>query len=305
MSLISGSEMEGQHYQSRKRPRDTDDVDGPGDEPRTHKQPKNRSQQNHFQKSSIHAHRISYNPRLSPEKSGITKKKSKSERKKNPSSRIHSLKKQLAKAENMPMTIRQEKERELAALVNEQSKKMVSKAGKKNLQKYHFVRFVERKKAERTLKKLQQQLESIEERDDTAKESLGQSLHEAEVDVNYTKYAPLAEKYISLYADESRDQKREPDSTEASKPPMWYEVEKRMLEGEKSLEALREGKSSSESKSDKDLGTVGRKQGSRENKKKLEDQSEESADADTQMHEADNPAEDDEENSSDGGFFER
>lgn len=312
MSLVSNNEMEGRRSQHRKRPRDMDDVDEATDEPRNHKQPKNRSQQNQIKPSSTQTqtHQTSHVPSLSPERSTVTKKKSKSERKNNPSSRIHSLKKQLAKAENMPMTIRRDKERELAALVSEQNKKMVLKAGKKNLQKYHFVRFIERQKAERTLKRLQQQLEKSDKQDEEAKAKIDQSIHETEVDINYTQYAPLAEKYISLYADEphgseTKDQKRKASSKGASKPPMWYEVEKRMLEGGKRLKALREGRLSSEKKPEKDLSVSGKKKESRGNKKiaPVEGHSEDSGDQG--IPKPDVVGSDDDENSSDGGFFER
>lgn len=208
------------------------------------------------------------------------------------------------------MTIRRDKERELAALVSEQTKKMASKAGKKNLQKYHFVRFIERQKAERTLKRLQQQLETVEKQDEEAKAKIDHSIHEAEVDINYTTYAPLAEKYISLYADEphgseAKDKKRKASSNAGNKPPMWYEVEKRMIEGGARLKALREGRLSSEKKSEKDLGVPARKKDSRGNKKNapVEGHSEESGDEGIPKPNV--VAADDDENSSDGGFFER
>ena len=54
----------------------------------------------------------------------------------------------------MPADVRQDKERELAGYLADQQKEQAEKDKNKNLTRYHFVRFMERKKAERALKKL-------------------------------------------------------------------------------------------------------------------------------------------------------
>jgi rRNA-processing protein Efg1 len=85
------------------------------------------------------------------------------------------------------------------------------------------------------------------------KAHLAQKIHAARVNLNYTIYCPLTEKYISLYpkskgkseeagaesASESDSQERKKNDGDA-KPPLWPVVEKCMEEG--SLDLLREGK---------------------------------------------------------------
>lgn len=80
---------------------------------------------------------------------------------------------------------------------------------------------------------------------------LKQKIHRAEVDLNYTLYCPLAEKYTSLY--KQKDDEGNGDITMSNdsmisqgseallvRPPMWPIVEKCMAED--TLWALRDGK---------------------------------------------------------------
>ncbi|KEF58262.1 uncharacterized protein A1O9_06188 [Exophiala aquamarina CBS 119918] len=243
----------------------------------------------------------------------------------NPSTRIHSLKKLLNGSSSLPMTIRQEKERELAALLLDQEKARMAEDGRKNLQKYHFVRFIERQKSERTLKRLIRRRDNSDELDDTTRKQLEKEIHETEVDLNYTKYAPLGEKYISLLPNEEKrrgnlsmasddssmlnseetdhlisfedDQSNLLRLVPGSKPPMWYRIEECMLEGQSKLEALRDGKLNARPKLDKELTAVGSK-----------DEGASRRVRDPILREEDmiDPADlDTDENMSDGGFFER
>jgi hypothetical protein len=90
----------------------------------------------------------------------------------------------------------------------------------------------ERQKATRLLKKLRKRLLATESTEEV--EILKVQMHVAEVDLNYTQYYPLSEPYVSLYpqknssADEP-DQLKEANSK--PKPPMWSEVEKCMEDG--------------------------------------------------------------------------
>lgn len=215
-------------------------------------------------------------------------------RKNNPSTRIHSLKNLLARGQ-IPHDVRQEKERELASLLFDQEKDKVAQTTKKMIKRYHMVRFIERKKAEKHLKNLRKELGDLQKNVPVAKgpdegslggteqskvskkarrKELYEKIHEAEVDLNYTLYSPLDQKYISIFAAEWKDpgsgltskkvkaifteeQKRELQhiQDEASnlvksagnvKPPIWFEVEK-CMKGEtntaqKKLELLRDGK---------------------------------------------------------------
>ncbi|KAL6244590.1 rRNA-processing protein efg1 [Rhinocladiella similis] len=284
---------------------------------------------------------------LAPVRSAVTK--SKKERQNNPSTRIRSLRNLLGKDSKLPMTVRQEKERELAALLLDQEKAEIAQNARRNLQRYHFVRFMERQKATRALKKLVK-LRSSPSYKDEYKKKLEGMIHEAEVDVAYTQYAPLGEKYISLYVggDSQVDKKEMGKKTYAilnstqrdefraisddlaqivrtasgTKPPMWYEVEKYMAEGEDKLNALREGKLTV-LKVDKELASVGGKEQaslrrlhqhtSEEKPSWLEDDGvidPADLDSDDQQQEGvqigrnDDDADSDED-MSDGGFFER
>lgn len=167
-------------------------------------------------------------------------KHTKKERKQNRSSRIHSLRKLLARG-GLPSTIQQEKERELAALLHDQEKHKTKKETKKVLEKYHYVRFIERQKAEKRLRQLKKQLDNSEGED---VQVLRQKIHEMEVNRNYAIYAPLGEKYLSVFAKghSSEPAGSQMQSGSKAKPPVWYVVEKLMREGQTQLEALRDGK---------------------------------------------------------------
>lgn len=154
---------------------------------------------------------------------------------KNMSTRIISLRKLLSHAGNeLPADVRAEKERELAALQIDQESKRATEQHDKMVGKYHFIRFIERKKAERALKSAKKRLEaaesqrvnSIAEEDsagagkhpqrgtttamtgdqhvDTEREELKKQLHNAEVDLNYTLYAPLNRKYHSIFVTDAQ-----------------------------------------------------------------------------------------------------
>jgi hypothetical protein len=59
-------------------------------------------------------------------------------------------------------------------------------------------------------------------------------MHNVDVDLNYTQFCPLSERYVSLYT-RTKDQDAEEDTATSAqpivKPPIWYEVEKCMEEG--------------------------------------------------------------------------
>lgn len=242
----------------------------------------------------------------------------------------------------MPMTVRQEKERELAALLLDQQKAALAENAKKNLKRYHFVRFVERQKAQRVMKKLHKLREQGKITNEAQKKELEEKIHETEVDFAYTQYAPLGEKYISLYVeentekgtskprmnpkayailnDEQRGELRDfadelanvARSAAGTKPPMWYTVEKYMAEGKNKLEALREGKLTG-NKIDKDIAAIGGKEAAAlrglhntasKTKPSWLDDDGMIDPADLDSDDEDGGVQVDEEDMSDGGFFE-
>lgn len=112
------------------------------------------------------------------------------------------------------------------------------------------MRLSERRKATRVLKKLQKQASALSP-SSPERTLLLDAIHDAEVDLSYTIYHPLTEKYRSLYprSDEKGSEEGESDRKKADqevgevsgkKPPIWNIVESSMAEG--TLEDLRDGK---------------------------------------------------------------
>ncbi|KAL5343332.1 hypothetical protein BJX70DRAFT_165316 [Aspergillus crustosus] len=142
--------------------------------------------------------------------------------------------------------------------------------------KYHFVRFLDRRTATKEIKKLTRKRDDLiastplsdemtAEEEAKKKKKLAKlqaRLHIAKVNLNYTIYYPLTEKYISIYAEkkksnkedggEGEDEDDEPEegveeplgenelSAIAERKAMWSVVEKCMEDG--TLDLLREGK---------------------------------------------------------------
>lgn len=105
----------------------------------------------------------------------------------------------------------------------------------------------DRKTANKELNRLLRR-EKEQSLDSKQKTRLAQKIHAARVNLNYTIYYPLTEKYISLYPKSKGNTGEEgaetvPASKEQrqdEKPPVWQVVEKCMEEG--TLDRLREGK---------------------------------------------------------------
>ncbi|KAL4937767.1 hypothetical protein BDV06DRAFT_215629 [Aspergillus oleicola] len=137
------------------------------------------------------------------------------------------------------------------------------------IKKYHFVRFLDRKTATKEVTRLTKKLAELTSAssNDSSVDAESQRkkilklefrLHNAKVNLNYTIYYPLTEKYVSLYAEkknsgkdgngESEDEEkngRRSSSTPAPTPSagsqaMWQAVQKCMEDG--TLDLLREGK---------------------------------------------------------------
>lgn len=113
------------------------------------------------------------------------------------------------------------------------------------------IRYKERQKATRHVKKARKHLGASEL--DTPQHAAAQEiLHIAEVDLNYTQYCPLDQKYEGIYprtvncngipTREAEEHGNDGDTEKilASRPAMWHVVETCMRNG--TLEALRNGK---------------------------------------------------------------
>ncbi|KAL6709404.1 hypothetical protein ACN47E_001811 [Coniothyrium glycines] len=176
-------------------------------------------------------------------------------------SRIRDLKRLLAHVDHvgdhkMSASTRIERERELEACEHELAENLESSREaaykQKMISKYHQVRFFDRQKASRILKRLKKEHDS--EDDQAKKHELRMKVHNAEVDVNYAIYYPLLKPYSSLYpkskkakVDESpdedvdsQDESRTPENGPKGDTQMWSAIEKAMEEG--TLNVLRYSK---------------------------------------------------------------
>ncbi|KAH7418443.1 hypothetical protein BKA64DRAFT_590420 [Cadophora sp. MPI-SDFR-AT-0126] len=144
--------------------------------------------------------------------------------------RIRDVTRRMERSENAPADKKLEDERALAAYQQELASAEAEKIRQKMIKKYHMVRFFERQKATRQLKKLRKRL--LEAQSTEEVETLKAQMHIAEVDLNYTQYYPLSEAYISLYPlTKSGDTEENDTKKENPKPPMWAEVEQAMEDG--------------------------------------------------------------------------
>ncbi|KAL1961359.1 hypothetical protein VTO42DRAFT_87 [Malbranchea cinnamomea] len=182
--------------------------------------------------------------------------------------------KRLLRRDTIPADVRVEKERAIQAYEQDLQKLQQQKKRSAMIAKYHFVRFLERKKATKALKYLLADKSQLEKEGDATPEQLAElekRIHIARVDLHYTMYSPLTEKYISLFPNEAKDEKRKDadndneamtseerkkkmeerkaankerlkrvSASSENKPPLWYAVEQSMKDG--TLDLLREGK---------------------------------------------------------------
>ncbi|KAG9190884.1 hypothetical protein G6011_08972 [Alternaria panax] len=177
-------------------------------------------------------------------------------------SRIRDLRRLLAHVDNvgdhkMSATNRIERERELEACQHELQEKLEStresEYRKKIIGKYHHIRFFDRQKGTRILKKLKKEHEA--EEDEAKKQDLARRMHNAEVDVNYSIYYPLLKPYASLYPKSKKDKASDSDDAMGEDADdkanrgvdgpkgdldMWRAVEEAMAKG--TLDALRNRK---------------------------------------------------------------
>ncbi|RKF55489.1 rRNA-processing protein efg1 [Erysiphe neolycopersici] len=151
--------------------------------------------------------------------------------------KLRDVNRRLSRSETISAEIRVEYERARDAYHLELNAITAEKLRQRMIKKYHMVRFFERQKASRILKRIRKLM--LTENSTDEEHSLEAKLHEAEVDLNYTLYHPLSETYISLYPRNkpSEEESKSNLDTTKKKPPVWYEIEKAMING--SLEKIR------------------------------------------------------------------
>lgn len=153
--------------------------------------------------------------------------------------------------------------------------------------------FEERQKATRAYRRLKKRLDASSP-DTSEHKQLEKETHDAEIDVNYTIYHALTEKYQSLFP---RQVLAEGGETAArklvtEKPAMWQVVEQCTAEG--TLEALRDGKLATSAPVDKRKPSAPEKPWSKHASKTSAARSKSSKTTARQAQEEE----------SDGGFFE-
>jgi hypothetical protein len=158
-----------------------------------------------------------------------------------PRNAIRDLERMLANATGMPATVRAAHERRLEALKYDLVLTVAEKEKTRMIEKYHMVRFFDRKKAERALKKAQRALKACE--DPEERHELKESVYTAQIDLNYTMYYPLVRNYCSLHPSKKGEDGKMHGDEEAittgvrGDPEMWKAVETATKEGR--LEALK------------------------------------------------------------------
>ncbi|BCS29167.1 Efg1 domain-containing protein [Aspergillus puulaauensis] len=255
--------------------------------------------------------------------------------------RIRDVKRLLAKTD-LPADKRIIQERALSGYEKELADEERRRERSRMIKKYHFVRFLDRKTATKEVNKLTRKRdelakptdESIDEGTRKKKlEKLDARLHIARVNLNYTIYYPLTEKYISIYAekkkskgekggqDEDGDQDMEEEeeqerqgedglsaSATAEKLAMWRTVEKCMEGG--TLDLLREGQlglngekeSAEKNKAESSKKSAGEKKANTKEKADVKASKTKTRQGKSTKHSGPAPA--DEGDESDGGFFE-
>ncbi|EED20150.1 nuclear protein involved in pre-rRNA processing, putative [Talaromyces stipitatus ATCC 10500] len=188
--------------------------------------------------------------------------------------RIRDVKRLLTRVEHLSPEARIVQERALKGYERDLEQEQARRQRSEMIKKYHFVRFLDRKTATKQLRtaqreygKTKQQQEETGTVDNTKLATLQKQIDIAQIDVNYTIYYPLTEKYISLYPQEKKrrvvkdhnenaangddnaieideEMQTSEDDTgngkEEGKPPMWDIIKKCMAE--KTLDQLRDGK---------------------------------------------------------------
>lgn len=166
-------------------------------------------------------------------------------------SEIRSLKRLLQRRDSMPATVRVEKERALQTAENALQKVERAKKRSEMIGRYHKIRFFERQKATRRLKRAKKALRACEEGDER-RDELATAVDDAEVEINYAIYYPLDQHYVSLFPRKKRIDgdraEEEEDDVEDGKEDierqgdaeMWQMVRQCMAAG--TLDDLRNGR---------------------------------------------------------------
>jgi hypothetical protein len=229
-------------------------------------------------------------------------------------SQIRSLKRLLEHDDRLPATVRVEKERELQTAEYEFAQVQRAQQRSDIIGKYHKIRFFDRQKATKRLKRARKELRAYEG-DEEGREELGKKVDDAEVDVNYAIYFPLEQNYVSLFPrkkpkpeaeeeEEVDEEKGQADTVERQgDPQMWERVKQCMAYG--TLDKLRNERSDEmDEKRTEVRGFSKVTRQSKEKSSRSKDLAEGGVPVDDHAMNHKPMANDEDDEDSDGGFFE-
>ena len=203
----------------------------------------------------------------------------------------------------LPPKVRISKERELASAQHELAESQAAEKRSKMIARYHKVRFFDRQKATKRLKRARKAMKEVED-DAVRREELAREADECELDVQYAMYYPLDVPYVALYPSHKKVEGQEEDSDgKAVEVARQGDAEMRALlkkcvtEGK--LDALRNGKLDKEGNYKPVEGAADDETKAKDKKKKAEGK--EDKNGKRKAEEMEPEASGDE---SDGGFFE-
>ncbi|CAO1629817.1 unnamed protein product [Sympodiomycopsis kandeliae] len=117
--------------------------------------------------------------------------------------------KRLLAKDNLAPDVRQEAERRLISLEQDLELKQSSEHDRKNAERYHKVRFFERQKLVRQIKKIKK---SLPEADSREAKKLNKELKEKRILLNYVLNFPTKYKYVALFPSNGESPFTAPDS---------------------------------------------------------------------------------------------
>ncbi|KAI5370403.1 Putative rRNA-processing protein Efg1 [Septoria linicola] len=228
-------------------------------------------------------------------------------------SSIRSLRRLLSgpNSAKLPANVRVEKERALQTAEQDLAREEYAKKKNEVISRWHKVRFFDRQKAERRLKKARKAL-----KDDGESKALQRKVEECETEVNYAMYFPLDQDYVPLFPTR-RNKGSEDGATPENEggelerqgdKDMWDLVTKCAAEGR--LKDLREGRlrratddeQDEEEEEEDEEQKQAKKKGRNKSDAKQKKSSKDSEAA--EKHDGDDQGEADSDNESGGGFFE-
>lgn len=150
----------------------------------------------------------------------------------------------------LPPKIRIAKERELASAQHELAESQSAEARSKMIARYHKIRFFDRQKATKRLKRAKKAMKEVEG-DVEKREAFAREADECEVDVQYAMFYPLETPYVALYPSVRKVEGKEDEGVKAEVERQgdreMRELVKRCA-AEGKLDALRNGKLDKEGK---------------------------------------------------------